>query len=483
LPLKQTAKELLYPCIIRFSDNTALSYLQLDLLDLPDFTNCIIRGRYALERRIRGSKTSALYQGLDKSSGHRVAVKLLSPYLAMYPGYLEEFQTRAKVASKLRNGPNIAYILESDTATLKVGSSPELSVPYVCTDFMEQGSLESRIAELKFQKPKQVEDWLLPIAQALKYAHDLNCIHGGLKPSSIVFDGHGKPFLTDFAVVQHSGTVRSSTVYGAPDFMSPEQWDDSCPSNALIDQYSLAALVYFSLTGVPPYERQSDPGVRRRNLERGPLPVHEEAFRSGNENILPGVSTVLSRALAVRPEKRFSSIDDFCSAFSQASSEALVRSGGPSVFLSYRRAVAGGWVMFVKNELERLNISVFMDVNGQDTAGRFPDRIKKEISQCDVFVCFLSKTTLTSAWVRKEIEFAFKCGKPAIPIFDEDFRPPKSAVDLGPAISELLNSQAVRLLTRKNLYPDKAIDILAKLIHDALSQPKNRKLRRPVRDP
>jgi len=459
--LRDRSAVLHFGSIIRFSNSTSLTFVSVDLMELPDLTGCVVGERFMLEELIRASKKSALYRGNDQHLPRLVAVKVLSPDLAIYPGYSEQFDREAKTAAGMRHS-NIATIIDHGTSKLKVADSPEFEAQYVCSDFMPGGNLAARIAERKFLRPEEVEAWLIPIANALQHAHGKNVVHGGLKATSVVFDDESTPYLTDFAVAMHSNSGENSVLLGAPEFMAPEQWDGSTPTT-FTDQYSLAVLVFYSLSGVRPYDGHLDPDVRQQNFERGPLPIHEVARRNGNIGILAGLSNVLSRALATKPEDRYPTIGDFCSAFSQSlvPVEVLIK---PNIFISYRREVAGGWPTHFAQALERDGMTVFLDVNRRDNVVRFPVWLEKAISKCDIFVCFLSKTTLKSSWVCEEIRIAHRYNKTAIPIFYENFKPPPSLTGLDGSIEFLLGHQAVHLLDRQNLYVDATVAELTDMI-------------------
>ena len=233
------------------------------------------------------------------------------------------------------------------------------------------------------------------------------------------------------------------------------------------DQYALAVLVYYALTGIRPFEGQQDPNRRRRNFERGPVPAHEEAARQGNPGVSESLSPVLARALAVKPENRHSSVQEFYQSFAAALKKVKKEIRRPEVFLSYRRDVASGWAALFARELQHHGIGVFIDMQRRDKVVRFPSWLERAIENCDVFVCLLSGNTLDSKWVCEEIRLASKYGKPMVPVMHEDFTVPDSFSDLETHIETLLMYQGVTLLDRKGEYIDAAISHLAEMIQQS----------------
>lgn len=98
---------------------------------------------------------------------------------------------------------------------------------------------------------------LVPVAQALDYAHSRGVIHGDVSPGNIVFDTNGKPKLCDMGEAR--SVDRPDRWTGTEGFFAPEL-DVEARSLSLqpaADVYSLAALGWFLLTGrIPGAEAQ-----------------------------------------------------------------------------------------------------------------------------------------------------------------------------------------------------------------------------------
>jgi serine/threonine protein kinase len=338
-------------------------------------------------------------------------------------------------------------------------------------EYMDGGSLSNRVNEKKYLNPNELISWLEPVAGALDYAHRRGIVHGGLKGTSIVFDEEGKPYLTDFSLATHSDKTSQHFVLGTPEFMAPEQWE-GLPSSHLTDQFALAILSYYALTGTRPYEGQENPTTRERNFAQGPVPVHEQARRLGSLDVPEGLSSVIARGMSEKPGDRYPTTYDFALA-AVASMTPVKKSRWPDVFLSYRRDVGSGWATFIAHELRRRNISVFVDTERRDNVGSFPRWLEEAISNCKVFVCLLSAKTLKSKWVYEEIRLADQYGKKMVPILQEDFRRQKVYADAETHIEALLTCQGVILLDRRNEYVSEAIARLVELIGDSVGTSAN----------
>jgi hypothetical protein len=450
--------------VIRLSMSTVLTFVSEDVSELPDLTDQIVGDRFRLTRLIRASVEGAIYEASDSRLPHKVAVKLLSPSLTRYPGYLNRFDREAEAAAALRH-PHICKVLDHGQTSLRLPGGEKALANYMCMELLDGGSLAERLAAGGHIPVEQVATWLGALSDALQYLHGHGVFHMGLKPTSIVFDSEGGPYLTDFGLASTPEGREEGPLVGAPDFVAPEQWEGS-GATASSDQYALGALTYFMLTGSRPYEGQDDPDNRQKNFARGPVPAHEQAARNGVASLPPALSEALSRAMRVKPEERFPSVRDFYLAFQQALSGANPpRRETPHVFISYRRDLSAGWaVLFAKELKEKHNIFAFVDTQQADNAIRIPAKVQAAIQDCDIFVCLLAKTTLRSAWVKEEIRLACEFGKPMVPVFQESFLHPSPGEEVGPHALELLNFEGVYLLDRRNIHIDYSIAELARIV-------------------
>jgi serine/threonine protein kinase len=459
---------LLSGSVLRLSAKTVLTFVFNDVCELPDLSGTILEGRYKLISQIRSSSKAVHYKADDLRLPRPIALKILSPILAEYPGYLEALNREAETAARLHH-PHIAGVLDFGLTTVQMTSNT-LKLHYVCMEYLEGGNLENRISDSQLQTPIQVTEWLDPVASAIDYAHRNGVVHCGLKPTSIVFDGEGKPYVTDFASATYSESSDRRVFLGSPDFLAPELWEGLRPTYAT-DQYAIAVLVYIALCGALPFDEQQNPTHRERNFARGAVPVHEEARRRANIEIPKSISAVVAKGMASRPDDRYRSVGEFAMAFRQAIKEPeRLGKALPEVFFSYRRDTGTAWAALFSRELERQGISLFVDMQRRDNVVRFPAWLEDAIRNCDIFVCLLSERTLDSTWVQHEIQTAFNLGKPMIPIIKEDFKFPAADQSLAPHIDALLNYQGVLLLDRKGVYFDAAIADVAKMVQDYVSK-------------
>jgi len=437
--------------------STVLTFAYGQDTALPDLTGSRVQGRYVIESRIRQSARAAVYAARDTNTHTRVALKLLAPALMRHPAYRAQFEREVDTVARLDH-PHICRVLDSYTeAEVLPPSGSGLRLPVLCYALHDGGTLQDVIDGREPVVPARLGVWIGHIAEALHHAHEREIVHGDLKPTAVLLDAtRTHCYLTDFAIAHRlAGDGGKRPIAGAPAFMAPEQWSGEAVTPA-VDQFGLAAMAYYLVTGLRPFEGQENPVTRERNFANGAPRAHEEAAGRGRKDVPPAVSAVLSRALTRDPAARFASVGAFAQAFG-AALQGQLRRPDPHVFLSYRRESNAGWVWAFSNALkERHGITSFMDIAPVDVAERFPGRLEQEISACDVFVCFLSKDTLQSDWVRREIAMARRHRRPMVPVVDRGFVRPPDLDD--PDIAELLEYDFVQLHPD---YVDEAISRLA----------------------
>jgi eukaryotic-like serine/threonine-protein kinase len=100
------------------------------------------------------------------------------------------------------------------------------------------------------------------IAEAIHYAHSQGVLHRDLKPPNVIIDASDQPRVTDFGLAKRVrgdfGVTVTGQVLGSPNFMPPEQTSaKSGKVSPASDVYGIGAILYYLLTGRPPFHAET----------------------------------------------------------------------------------------------------------------------------------------------------------------------------------------------------------------------------------
>lgn len=182
-----------------------------------------IEKRFGLLDVIRDDRYGAVYLYEEKSSNNLLVIK---KKVGRSSGLKE-----AKILSQLKHS-NIANIH---------GTSNKGRVFIIVMDYIAGGTLQDRLIE-----PMPLVSFL-PLANqicdGLAFAHRNRVVHGNLRPSNILLTSNLQPKISDFGLDEHYRTNKDKS-----------NWYQSADSesNELSDIFSLGAIFFHALTGVPP---------------------------------------------------------------------------------------------------------------------------------------------------------------------------------------------------------------------------------------
>ena len=157
---------------------------------------------------------------------------------------------------------------------------------------------------------KQIARIFKQICSGLQEIHRHHIVHRDLKPENIQIqkldDGSFRAVILDFGIAKaprDPNLTDADTRVGTYAYMSPEQIEGK-PLDQRSDVYSLGVLLYYLLTGSPPFEESSTQGYIHAHLNKMPEPV-----RKLRKELPRAFQPVVEKALAKKPQERYVSAE------------------------------------------------------------------------------------------------------------------------------------------------------------------------------
>ena len=277
----------------------------------------VIDNRYRLLDRLGRGGAGEVWVAEHTALKSKVAIKFLSD--ATMAGehrdfMLERFRFEAQVSAQLG-------ALTSDIVRVHdVGADDK--GPFLVMEWIPGGSLDMIIHREHRLSPVRVARIIETIGHALEAGHRVGIAHRDLKPANVFVNAStGSAKLGDFGVakafrdglgIDGPKATAVGVVIGTPDYMSPEQIQGN-PSDHRVDMWALAIVAYEALTGVTPFEADTNALTMSAIVAR---PVHPLATFVGG--LPPALDVWFEKALDKEASNRFASLDEMVEAFSRA---------------------------------------------------------------------------------------------------------------------------------------------------------------------
>ena len=259
-------------------------------------------GPYELLGEIARGACGAICRARPRDGGPDVALKALRED-APDAATTARFRREAQMAARLRH-PNLVPVLDAG----EVDGRFFYTMPIIEGRPLAPGADAPRLAAL-----------MEKVARAVHHAHERGVIHRDLKPTNILVRDDGEPVVTDFGIARDQRRATQLTtageLLGTPAYMAPEQVAGMAhTADARTDVHALGAVLYFALTGRPPFDAISFVELSAQILHAEP-----PAPRSLSPGVDPRLEEIALRCLRKDPGDRFASARDLAEALATIS--------------------------------------------------------------------------------------------------------------------------------------------------------------------
>ncbi|MFO0850152.1 MAG: protein kinase [Gemmataceae bacterium] len=281
-------------------------------------------GPYRLVRFLGAGGMGQVYEAEGLDSGQRVAVKLLSGRLAENPASVERFRQEGRVASQISH-PHCVFVL---------GADADAGRPYIVMELMPGKTLKELVEDNGPLPPRDAVLRTLDVLAGLAEAHRAGVIHRDVKPSNCFLTADDRVKVGDFGLSKslepmagdQQQLTRSGDFLGTVLFAAPEQIRGE-PVGYESDVYSVAATLFFLLTGRAPHQEVSVTASLAKAVSEEAPPA-----RRFNPAVPKDLDRVIARGLDRDRDRRFATLDEFADALRQLLPE-LQRPARPRVLV------------------------------------------------------------------------------------------------------------------------------------------------------
>jgi len=254
-------------------------------------------GRYVIEKRIGRGAMGAVYLARDPRINRPVALKVISIEKEFEDEELKEarlrFYREAESAGRLQH-PNIITVFDA---------GEDQGLAYIAMEYVPGIPLKQFTDPKRLLAPKRALELCASTADALDYAHNQGVIHRDIKPANLMYNPkQGSLKITDFGVARmtDNNATKTGIVLGTPMYMSPEQLSAE-ELHGHSDLFSLGVTLYELLAGEVPFHATNIAVLMTKITTEEAAPISQR--RAG---IPPSVDSVLAKAMAKKPQDRFS---------------------------------------------------------------------------------------------------------------------------------------------------------------------------------
>ncbi len=267
-------------------------------------------GNITLVEFIGKGSMGAVYVGYQKSLKRKVAIKVFPRFINVQKNITLHFREEAEIVAGL-NHPNIVPVFD-------MGNTPDLL--FITMQFINGEDMRSKIRRhalhpVPSRRTIGVEAVLaimLPVLDALAYAHEEGVIHQDIKPGNILVEERaGRPYLADFGIARSAMNTEDDTsmIMGTPLYIAPEQISDGTP-DPRSDIYSAGTVLFEAMVGKLPFQKTSVEALLHLKMNT-PDALYSKTPSQASETIDAPLEKIILKSIAPKMEERYQS----CRAF------------------------------------------------------------------------------------------------------------------------------------------------------------------------
>ncbi|MEM9192708.1 MAG: protein kinase, partial [Myxococcota bacterium] len=316
----------------------------------------VIADRYEIQGLLGRGGMGVVYKVEHVHIGKLMAMKLLHGELARDRDTIKRFRREAEAASRL-NHPNTVQIFDFGR---------DEGLMYLTMEYVEghdfgwviqhEGPLDlARVARICAQ-----------VSASVGQAHAEGIVHRDIKPENVMVvagrDDREVVKVLDFGLAklrhQDAGLslTQAGSIIGTPYYMAPEhiRGDDVDPR---ADIYSVGAMMYKALVGVPPFWASSPMGVLTKHLTDEVIPPSTRV----NRPVPPAADAIVLKAMEKDADRRYQTMEEL-----RADLLGYLASIGEELHDSHLSIPSGAPVLTASGRQRVMQVATKDDVDGYE---------------------------------------------------------------------------------------------------------------------
>ncbi len=275
----------------------------------------IIHGRYQIDGVLGDGGMGVVYRATGLADHKPYAVKVLRAEYSSEPDLVARFEVEAKAVANIQH-PHIVKVFEF--GALEDGSR------FFVMEYLEGKPLGQVMHNAGrgadgVRRPLDIKLALhiaLQICSGLQAAHDTGTVHRDMKPDNVhlVREGDDAAFVKvlDFGIAKVLGSqaakTRTGSVFGTPQYMSPEQANGESNMDARTDVYAVGILLYEMVCGRLPFDAENLMGILAAHMYQPAIPPRS---LPSAKQVTPALEAVILKALSKDRTHRYQSMNEF----------------------------------------------------------------------------------------------------------------------------------------------------------------------------
>ncbi|MDX1946460.1 MAG: serine/threonine-protein kinase [Pirellulaceae bacterium] len=275
-------------------------------------------GQYKLKQLIGSGGMGDVYLAEHQLMKRPCAIKVIRPEKAGDPKVLARFEREVQATAKLShwNSVDIFDYGRADDGTF-----------YYVMEYLPGMNLSELVRRFGPLPAARAIHLVRQACDALHEAHELALVHRDIKPANIFAAVRGGVFdvakLLDFGLakpladLETAALTQEGTITGSPLYMSPEQAVGDREPDARSDIYAMGAVLYYVLTGKPPFDDEKPMKVLIAHANQPPVAPSQH-----NSDVPADLEMVVMRCLQKNPDDRYQSAYELAQALDDCDDSA-----------------------------------------------------------------------------------------------------------------------------------------------------------------